>query len=299
MIYVLYIDILFFINAWMNTLIFYCVTITLNHTIRFRKVIIGSIMASVLYCVFTVVPILQTLPYFLHCLFIPIPSILYLYKPKSIKQYVKYYLISLFIAAVFGGISFNILYIFNGMKEIPINMNIGILVLIGIGVTLCFKAGFYCMRRRFIYPNFEYELALENNNQWVNIKALLDTGNLLYTPITHEPVIVVEYAAIKAILSEEEKQNYMKYGRDSNNHLEEDLLNGISTVSILIPFNSIGCKMGYLLGVRIDKVLIKREKKKTEYQGCIIGICNQKIVCDKGYHALLHPEFILNGEMAI
>lgn len=296
--YVVYLDILFGISWYMDILIFYCVTLILNYPIKIWRVIGAGLIASLLHCMLILCPILQFVPYSLYSLLVPIISILYLYKPKSLKGFMKLYLLCTLVAAVFGGIIFNVWFTFNyATKEIH-SIELGMLFLIGGLTMLCFDRGFYFIRRRLIFPSFEYCLTLKNRSKCVEVKALLDTGNLLYTPIKHEPVVVVEYERIKDLLSIQQILQFEKYRTSKSLDMEEALARGVYQPDVLISFNSVGCSAGYLWGVRIDQMLIKGRAGAKEFSSCVIGISCDSLFSDGQYHALLHPEFILEEVVA-
>lgn len=295
--YVIYIDVLFVINWSMDILIFYCVTLILNKRIKHWRIIIAGMIAALLYCMLVISPILQSIPYSIYTIFIPIFSILYLYRPHSFRTFFKIYLLSVMVAAVFGGLIFNIWYTVGPYFQVIDSMGISTLIVIGIIIASIFYYGFYFLRRRFILPSFEYQLKLKNNGQYTELSALLDTGNLLYTPISHLPVIVVEYRSVKAILTETQRINYEKYKNSSDAEIEEGLVTGECKLDVLIPFNSVGCKSGYLWGFKIEEVRIKRLTDEKAISNCIIGISNESLFSDRQYHALLHPEFILEEAM--
>ena len=295
--YVVYIDILFAINWSMDILIFYCVTLILNKKIKFWRIIIAGMIAALIYCMLVILPILQSIPYWLYTLFIPTCSILYLYKPCSLKVFLKIYLLSMMIAAVFGGLIFNLWYTFRiADKE---SSSIGVYMLWGIGlvVTCIFYSGFYFLRRRFIFPAFEYQLELRHHGKRSQLSALLDTGNLLYTPISHLPVIVIEYEEVKHLLTEAQRKNFESYRKSSEKVIQEGLATGECKPDVLIPFNSVGCKAGYLWGFKIEEMSIKQLSGEKVISNCVIGISNESLFSDGAYHALLHPEFILEEAM--
>lgn len=296
--YVVYIDLLFIINWSMDILIFYCVTLVLNKKIKHWRIIIAGMIAALLYCMLVISPILQSIPYWLYTLFIPTCSILYLYKPCNLKVFLKIYLLSMMIAAVFGGLIFNIWYTFGDYVQGSNSLGIYMLVGIGLIIAYLFYSSFYFLRRRFIFPAFEYQLKIKNYGLTYELNALLDTGNLLYTPISHLPVIVIEYEAMKHVLTEAQRINFEQYRKSSEKEIEEGLIRGECKPDVLIPFNSVGCKSGYLWGFEVEEVTIKRLTGEKGFSNCMIGISNESLFSDKQYHALLHPEFILEEAMA-
>lgn len=295
--YAVYIDILFIVNWIMDSLIFYCVTLVLNKKIKHWRIIIAGMIAAILYCMLVIFPILQCVPYWLYTLFIPACSILYLYKPHKLKAFFKIYILSMMISAVFGGLIFNIWYTFGAYTKGIHFMGMGMLIGIGLVIACLFYSGFYFLRRRFIFPAFEYQLKLKNHGRSSELRALLDTGNLLYTPISHLPVIVVEYEMAKEVLTEAQRISFESYRRSSEIEIEEGLVNGECRPDVLIPFNSVGCKSGYLWGFKVEEVTIKRLSGERVISNCMIGMSNESLFSDKQYHALLHPEFILEEAM--
>lgn len=295
--YVIYIDVLFMINLIMDTLIFFCTTLILNRKVKLRKIVMAALMASLFYCMLVVLPILQSIPYSIYAFFIPVPAILYLYKPQRVKEFAKLYLLSLFIAAVYGGIIFNVWYTLGSTLYQNKSIGIYLLVFIAVMVTTCFYFAFYFIRRRLIFPAFEYQLALKDHDRYVEVRALLDTGNLLYTPIGHEPVIVVEYGAIKPLLSDEEQSNYETFYRSSTKEIEDSIIKGKCKAQALIPFSSVGCNEGYLWGIRVDEMIIKKVSGERKVSDCMVGISRETLFSDKQYQALLHPEFIFEEAM--
>ncbi len=291
--YVLYIDILFMINWIMNTLIFYCISLILNKRTKHSNTMIAGAIAALVYCMLIISPLLQKIPHTIYALVVPIPSLLFLYKPTHYKIFIKQYFVSMFIAAIFGGMVFNCWYMINGAQSRV--STISILVLVGIGVGICsgFYGAFYWLRRQFIFPSFEYKLKIQNKGKDVIVQSLLDTGNLLYTPIKHEPVLVVEYDVMKPLLSVQQKREYEAFCCASELEIEERVLSGIYGVNQLIPFNSVGCKSGFLWSIQVDDILIQKYTKQVLVHPCIIGLSSEKLFSDGQFKALLHPELII------
>lgn len=291
--YVIYLDVLFLINWLMNTLIFYCVSLILNKRIKKRNIVFAGALAACLYCMLLVVPILQTVPYAIYAFIIPIPSILILYKPHHLKAFLKQYLVSMLSAALFGGVTFNIWYVISDLNHQINSVSILLLAGIGISVSLCFYCSFNWIRKRFILPTFEYTLTIHYREREIKVQSLLDTGNLLYTPKTHKPVLVAEYATIRSLLTENQQRAYEHFNELSSSEIEEEVINGLYKWEELIPFNSVGCKCGFLWSIQVDQIMIYRQGMTRILPSCVLGITNVPLFSDGHYHALLHPDFIL------
>jgi len=292
-VYVIYLDILFFINWMMNTFIFCCVSLMLNKHIKYTVTFLAGAIASLVYCMLPVMPLLQKIPYAIYALVIPIPSILILYKPNHYKLFFKEYILCMVSAALFGGVVFSSWYLINGASSEPSSVSILLLLGIGIVVVVCFYSGFYLLRRQFIFPAFEYTLTIHYKGKDICLQSLLDTGNLLYTPYKHEPVLVVEYDGIKSLLTNVEQETYEYFKKSNDKEIEEGIINGVYALEQLIPFNSVGCKNGFLWRVQVDQIEIQKYNKKIRVTPCIVGISSERLFSDRQFQALLHPEFIL------
>jgi stage II sporulation protein GA (sporulation sigma-E factor processing peptidase) len=141
---------------------------------------------------------------------------------------------------------------------------------------------------------FKMILCIKYDGKLINIEALLDTGNSLKDPLTQNPVVVVEYHVIKSILPVQVQAFF------ENNRAEPDvwqilsLLSETRTVSRFsaVPFQSLGCANGLMLGFRPDEVLIEREGRMQRAGKVIIGIYHKRIDPVGVYHALLGPELL-------
>ena len=282
-------DILFLINLVMDVITFLITTMILNKPLHLRRILIAGAQGALLYCMLLIYPVLQQCTNSLWALLVPILPIIYLYRPVNFKCFTKYYLMSTAVAAFIGGVSFTIWYrlqyYFPTYKP-TLSYIIGIGILIGV-ITYC---SFYAIRKRFFMPYLEYEIEIQYRGKVEKIPALLDTGNRLYTPISHRPVLVVTFEAIKALLSYKECQNIEMCQNDPKKILEMD-----EGPRYIIPFHSMGCKDGLLWGIVSECVILYKSTFKRQLKECVIGIAFGDLCNDRDYKALLHPDFIING----
>lgn len=112
-----------------------------------------------------------------------------------------------------------------------------------------------------------YRVKVCEKNQIVTINALLDTGNLLFDPISGRKVHIIEYEAVKDIVNKE---------------------NGFYRV---IPFNSVGNSRGLLDAVEVDYIEIdleNGEKPSVKIDKPIIALYDKKLASDGKFEGLLH-----------
>lgn len=285
--YVVYLDVLFTINLYMNLIILSISSLILNSALKKKKWFCAGLQITVFYCISLLVPGLQKLPTLAVVLILPTGSLLYLYRPTHLKEFLKVYVVHFLAAFLLGGTSFGIWNILGYSKW---GHKMGAYYIIGIAtiVYILFYISFYSIRMRLILPHFEYDIQLIRGNQNLQLKAFLDTGNTLYTPISHKAVIIVTYEAVKGLLTEEEELFF------NRKETEDVVRDGLERGWKLIPFNSMGCSEGVLLGIACDELVIFRGGLSQSFSGCIAGISKVNLFKNQHYQALLHPEFIVN-----
>jgi stage II sporulation protein GA (sporulation sigma-E factor processing peptidase) len=283
---VVYIDILFILNLIMDYIIFTIVGMLMQRRVSKIKRIGASILAALLYCVTLYIPVLQGFLAVFYALFIPVVPVLWLFKPKGIRHFIKILLSSWVVAFVVGGAIFNFYYGY-GMRKISFQF----VCLVAIGIGFMSFLGFRLIRKQFIEPRFLYELEMHHKGKSCHLLSLLDTGNCLYTLIKHEPVIVITYDKIKPLLP-------LLWEECISECLEKGTLTtlGQKKYSILpiklIPFTSVGAKDGLLIGIVIDQMKVIKGEKVYIFKNCVLGIGEEKLFSNESYDALLHPDFI-------
>lgn len=288
---VLYIDVLFALNLIMDFYIFIIAAILFNHSIKKCNLIIGSLLAAGLYCLGFLVPVLRELSLYLYYFWIPVMPIFIIFKPSTLKMFMKVFLISHFAAFLIGGAVFNSYYT---CLSLGIVHSLSMLIPIVVGGIICLviylSSNF--IRKRFIMPHFEYDLDLYKSGEKINLKGFLDSGNCLYTISSHKPVSVVPYENMEPLLSEEERQvigECLAYG------IQETLDKVHKEIAkiYLIPYESVGCKEGILLGIVVDQMTISKGSYRQVFDKCVIGVAEKDVFHGRNYSALIHPDYLL------
>ena len=118
--------------------------------------------------------------------------------------------------------------------------------------------------------------------KYVDITAIIDTGNFLREPITKMPVIVVEKEKLKDIFPNNILDNIDSIINGDNIHLGE-----FSAKIRAIPFKSLGKENGLLLGIKVDNVKIYYEDMEHKITDVIVGIYNGKLSKNGKYAGLV------------
>ncbi len=287
--YILYLDILLLINSYMNVLVFYIASLILNKKITLIKLILGGIGAAIFYSMVIIFPQIQGFPTAFYSLIIPVIPILYLFKPVKLSEFARIFLICNITAFILGGATFSFWYMINPEGTGGV-VNIILLIIVTSAIGFVVSLSFNFMRKLFILPHFEYQLHVTHNNKETEIKSIVDTGNCLYTPVGHRAVIVVTWESLKKILTDKERRLINEYTLENIS----DLLTEQEKDSIyLIPFCSIGCSEGILIGIEVERITVHRYGFSKTFNDCVLAISKQRIFNDNTYHALIHPDFII------
>ena len=288
----IYIDVVLIENLIMNYIILFATAVVLKLKVKHFRLIIGSFVGAV-YTIISYISELKIYSNFFLKLILSLVIIYIAFNPKTIKQLLKNTLIFYLTSFVFGGAAFALIYVVKPQEILKNNglvLNSNSLKVIGISAIIAFAIiiiGFKIVKNKIsardIYCNVEIEL----NNIIIETKAMIDTGNFLKEPITNTPVIVVEHTLL-----------YDCIPKEILNHIE-DILGGdfseipdnikekyISKLKV-IPFSSLGKQNGMLVGIKPEKVIIKKEDEEKENVDVIIGIYNKSLTKRGEYRALL------------
>ncbi|ONI38685.1 hypothetical protein AN639_07335 [Candidatus Epulonipiscium fishelsonii] len=277
----IYIDVLFVINLIMDFYIFFVAKLLLNKPVKIKNLIVASTIASILYCLSIIWPFLQELPCNLYYFILPIISIIYLFEPITIKEFFKVYVINFFSAFIIGGLSFNIHYLVGGHFIVPI--------ISGSIITFIIFISFESIRRKVLMLEYEANLDFRIENSLINLTGIIDTGNTLYTMFSKHPVIVVSLDKVNNYLNYEIQE--LVRNLETAKNIEEVLINRPRKVQ-LIPFESVGCKSGLLVGIEVKDLKIIKGNKTYLHKSSIIGLCSTPVFKDDKYSVLIHPDLI-------
>ena len=134
-----------------------------------------------------------------------------------------------------------------------------------------------------------YSLKIHYCGQSLELKALLDTGNALFSPVMRRPVIIVDKEAVMPLLGEKVRRcldSMEETGWVSSIETCED--KGWLARIEVIPYRGIG-SASVLLGFRPDSVEIVTREGSRRFTNVMIAIYGGCLARDQAYRALLHP----------
>lgn len=274
---IIYIDILFTINFIMDIFIFFTGSL-LYKRVPFKKLVLASTAAAILSCLVVMFPNLEKLSFNLYYIFLPCIPIILLY---GTKNFLKVYFINFFCACMIGGVAFNVYFYSATMLGSKASFILTILC----GAIISFLTYYFliAMRKKLLFIIGEAFISFELFGNTVNLKGIIDTGNMLYTAFSKEPVVIVALSKVKKYLGPE----LLKFMDEIDTGKESlKMLDKIS----LIPFNSVGCKSGLIVGIKVMNVTVKRGTKTYVHRNAIIGLSSELFKED--INVLIHPDLV-------
>lgn len=213
-------------------------------------------------------------------------------------------LISLFLLTYFSGGFINSLYYHTNMKVkigrignlLISNLTGKVIILIFMAVIPAALCVLWLFRRLKGNRPDTLETELIYDDKAVSTQGLIDTGNCLYDPVFKKPVIIIEHVLLKELIPPEQLRELDRIKRsisDLSFELDmEETLNPIRQRIRLIPYQSIGRQRGLLLGLVLDKVLIKQGGADIVNEKVTAAIYDELLSTGKDYHVILHKELL-------
>ncbi|MFQ7311641.1 MAG: sigma-E processing peptidase SpoIIGA [Sellimonas sp.] len=262
MYYEVYIDLLFLINFMMDYLLLLAVRkIAVFDSPRVR-ILPGALVGAFLTCLTVAVPLPAVVKMVCFHLLINSAMILTGLRIRSLRQFVRVYLMLYAGGFLLGGIfGFFRQYIRTG--SLFFLFAVISYELLGIIWKL--------MRHMQRMGTYTCRIQLRIGDKMTEITGLFDTGNNLEDPQTGNPVCVVEKEAVKDLLTEKGERP-VRY----------------------ICCRSIGDEKGLLPLVKFDSLHISGEEDRT-IEDVWIGISDTKISANGIYKMILNPDILVGG----
>ena len=254
----IYLDLVFFINFMFDLLILLSVKIVLKRNTKLIRIFLGSLVGAL--SIFLLFIKLNTFTLFLLKLIISFFMLITSFGIKDKEYFLINFLYLYLISIILGGFLYfiNIQFSYDNIGLIFINnkFNINLIFLLLISPCILY---FYIkqVKELKIDNSFTYTVSFIYNKKEYTYKAYLDTGNKLYDPYTHKPVIII-------------------YDKSIN------IKN-----PIYIPYNTVD-NSGLLKAFKINKIIIDNKEIKRKV---IIALSNKPFKMN-GVDMLLNKEYL-------
>lgn len=292
----IYLDIVLLENIGMNYIILFTTSIINKTKTKPIKLALSSLIGA-FYAVLSFIAILEIYESLILKILLSVAMIYIAFKPEKMKVLFRQLMLFYLVSFVFGGTAFALLYF---IRPQDILMKNGLLI-----GTYPIKIAFLGAILGFVIVHIackgiknklnkkdmfcDVEVKIEENT--INVKAMIDTGNLLREPITGLPVIIIESTELEKILPKQIIEG------------AEDIINGklnqiddkYAVKLRVIPFTSLGKQNGMLLGIKANEAIIKTDENSYNIKNVIIGMYNSKLTKNGMYNALIGLDILEGG----
>lgn len=297
--YILYIDVYFLVNFFMNTVLLWLFLWsgekrnTLTKRKQLFRILLGAFAGGVLSCLLVLwfpglsffvrlVPVNVSIG----CLMVWIA-----FDYRGVKQrllaVLRLWLLELLLSGalnLFLGQSGYILFCaYQAEKQEELHF----LSVMGVAAftALLFKTVFGYYRREKQLCKHLYEVKLFHKGRSYEGIGLLDTGNHLREPITGRAVVIADQRAARELFGCGEAERIASFCKNQNTEkLPENRVKWI-------PYHSLGEQHGFMPGVLIDQMIICREEGEQMRKEVLIGISEEELSREGLYELILHEEY--------
>lgn len=281
MIIVVYLDLYFFLNLFMDFVLLLLVARFLKLKTKMWRILIGSLVGATGACTILVLHKLPALfRYAVVYMILTVVMIIISYgrcKGKPLCRILAIlYCLSIFLGGILEVLWKNsfISEIVNKQTGARFNHSISIFAVLFTVIPLLFLLpyGFFYFNefRRRSRTIFQVKLYLEGKA--VEVKGLLDTGNHLREPTSNKPVIIVEQKVMEEIMT-------------------KDLLDYTTKIK-MVPYRSIGKDSGTLYGIVLDEMVVHNNDQRHTYKEVIACLYKGVLSSKEDYQVILHEELI-------
>ena len=289
----IYIDIVFFENLIMNSIIIYATSIILKLKPKMIRVVISSAIGSI-YAIITYVTELSIYTSIISKGILAIVMVYIAFNPQNMKNMWKQLLIFYLTSFVFGGVALYLIYF---IKPQDVFIKNGIFVgdyalkAIFLGAIIAFiiiKISIKIVKTKINAKDMFCKIRIKLNGKEIETKAMIDTGNLAKEPITNTPVVIVESSLLEKILPKEILNSIDNILAGKLDGVKEEYISRLRC----IPFSSLGKQNGMLLGIKADEIVVEKEEENKISKNVIIGVYERSLTKRGEYRALIGLELI-------
>lgn len=268
-------------NLLINYIIISCTTIlTKNYTTKKKKwsgAIVGMIY-SIAY-LFPNLSLMFTLPMKILIILV-VTKITFEY--QTLKEYIRILFVFYFVNIFIAGSSFFIIY-FTGTTH----MTISFIILVSYISGIILKYIYNDIKELKYMSSMKKDIRVCINKNEVELKALIDTGNLLKDPITKQEVVIISANKLYGILPKEfQKLDFKNINMTTVSQIIEEVDENISYRIRIIPVKQINDE-NLVIGIKSDYVQVDGHN----IPNVILGLSNFK---EDGYSAILNPQLLVS-----
>lgn len=278
---IVYIDVVFFENFWMNAIILFATSLCMKKKVRKKRVVASAMLGAIYTLVACIKPIAGIAGVVCKtCVSLLLVTVAF--RPTKMRELVSSLLLFYLVSIVFGGCALLVSMTFSQakMQQGIWQLKASLPTILGSALLayILWKTGVKILQKK--EKQKRYELEFWFRERQLVCKAFFDTGNGLKDPITKEPVIILE-----------EKSFCQLFDVPSHRLWEKMLSSSQTQYSIqMIPYQAVGKKDGMLFAIRADKIYLPELDLEKEQ---MLVAMQEGVFCKRGeYQALIGPEVL-------
>lgn len=298
------VDVLFVNDLLMTLVLLWATARFSNLPIRVGRFLFSGVVGAT-YTVVLVLPFLHGLPIGLYVLVqgllnvgVAILMIKVAFHRLQRKKFLKtlgYFYLITFLA---GGTALSVYFIAgaNPTRWVLgwINLSDVRTLLYVVAVVIALVVGRYgwnMIRERLYKEEYHFLCQIWLDERSVEVRGLMDTGNLLKDPVSNLPVVIVETSVLLSLFPAEVQVIIADPTLDVIDTVDALLHTSWFQRFRIIPYSSVGKEGGLLIGLKPDRVeMIGKEIRETKQ--VILGLHQGQLNLEGDYQALLHPELL-------
>ena len=288
----IYLDIIFFENLIMNSIILYATSIILKLKPKFFRILISSAIGSI-YSIILYVTEMKIYSSIISKIILSIIMSYVAFNPQNVKKMWKQLLIFYLTSFVFGGVALYLIYFLKPQNILIKNgMYVGeyalkVIMLGGIVAFIVIKISLKIIKTKINSKDMYCKIKVKLNEKIIEAIAMIDTGNLVKEPITNTPVIIVESSLLYEILPKEILNNLEDVLSGNLDKIPEEIQATYMSRMRCKPFKSLGKENGMLLGIKSDEIEVIKDDESKIIKNAIIGIYDKSLTKRGEYRALV------------
>lgn len=303
--YQVYIDVIFFVNFIMDYIIIKVTAKLLKQPKRIIRELlaaaIGGIGVSSMYLFPSLYNVFRSM--ITYTIIIGVVAMI-AFKPKSIIEFIKQYLLLFGVTVMLGGImnflyySSNMAQYFNYIARDNSLSAMGIKAFLAFTIlsVLILNVLTTSMKEQSVESKYMYIVSMEIDGNKRYGTGLMDTGNYLVDVVTGKPVIITSYSFIGEMLKKDYKYILDKYFQTGN--MDYDYIACNSVLGIReIDYKTIGNDKGKIPIIKCDKLIIKRDNNNIITENIMVGVSNSSLSVSNGYDVILNKKLLVQEEV--
>ena len=289
----IYIDLIFFENIIMNSIIIYATSLIVKSKLKIIRLILSATIGAI-YSIALYITNMKIYTSIFSKFVLSIVMMYVAFKPQKVKKLCKQTIIFYLTSFIFGGVALYLVYYLKPEEILIKNgMYVGeyvlkVIILGAIFACIIVKISINLIKSKIKCSYCKITIKL--NEKEITTQAMIDTGNLVKEPITNAPVVIVESSLLEGIIPREILKNLDNILCGNLSNISQELQDIYISKLRCIPFSSLGKENGMLVGIKASEIIVENEDEIKVNKNIVLGIYDKSLTKKGEYRALIGTE---------